>query len=50
MTTVQITRGFSEDLASALLVYENFAVRVPEGSGLDVEPDLNKLKQYRRAS
>jgi hypothetical protein len=50
MTTVQITRGLSEDLASTLFVYKNFAARVPEGTGLDLEPDLDKLKQYRRAS
>jgi L-alanine-DL-glutamate epimerase-like enolase superfamily enzyme len=50
MMTVQITRGLSEDLVSPSLVHENFAVGVPEGPGLDVEPDLNKLKQYRRAS
>jgi hypothetical protein len=48
--TVQITRGISEDLANTLLVYENLAVGVPEGPGPDVEPDLDKLTQYRRAS
>jgi muconate cycloisomerase len=39
-----------EDLVSTPLVYENFTVRVPEGPGLGVEPDLDLLKQYRRAS
>ncbi len=39
-----------DDLASTPLVYENFTVRAPDGPGLGVEPDLDKLRQYRRAS
>jgi muconate cycloisomerase len=39
-----------EDLASTPLVYENFTVRLPEGPGLGVEPDLDLLKRYRRVS
>jgi hypothetical protein len=41
-----LSRGSGEHT----LLYENFAVRVPEGAGLGVEPDLDLLKQYRRAS
>ncbi len=38
----------TDDIVKKTIVYDNYALQIPEGPGLGVELDMNKIEKYKR--